>query len=103
MDGHGWLKSENIGQTTVAQERATYRRRTTSADIAKPPPVDQSAKERRERIATAAMAGMLANPKVADLHGGPLAPDQYADDAISWADALIAALDAPKTESPRHD
>jgi len=42
-------------------------------------------KERRERIATAVLAGMLAQT--------PCDPNLAADDAILQADALIAALD----------
>ncbi len=44
-------------------------------------------RDRRERIATAAMAGMLANPNVDPWR------DKIAVDAIILADALIAELD----------
>lgn len=42
---------------------------------------------RRERIATAALQGMLADPD----HEGT--PNDYADAAVRCADALIAKLD----------
>lgn len=44
-------------------------------------------RERRERIATAAMHGMLANPNVDPWR------DKVAVDAVILADALIAELD----------
>lgn len=44
-------------------------------------------RDRRERIATAAMRGMLANPNVDPWH------DKVAVDAVILADALIAELD----------
>ena len=44
-------------------------------------------RDRRERIATAAMVGMLANPNVDPWR------DKIAVDAIILADALIAELD----------
>ena len=55
-------------------------------------------RERRERIATAAMQGMLANPNVDPWH------DKVAVDAVILADALtdalIAELDKPKEVQP---
>jgi len=44
-------------------------------------------RDRRERIATAAMRGMLANPNVDPWR------DKVAVDAVILADALIAELD----------
>ena len=44
-------------------------------------------RERRERIATAALAGMLANEERAGTF------EVYAQDAVGVADALIAELD----------
>jgi hypothetical protein len=44
-------------------------------------------RDRRERIATAALAGMLANPNVDPWR------DKVAVDAVALADALIAELD----------
>ena len=41
---------------------------------------------KRELFAAMAMAGMLADPE----RGGP--PDDYANEAVSLADALLAAL-----------
>lgn len=49
--------------------------------------------DRRERIATAAMQGLLA----ADRPGRFC---DFAEDAVAFADALIAELDKPK-EAPR--
>jgi hypothetical protein len=43
--------------------------------------------ERRERIATACLAGLIANPQCSGKF------EDYADDAIRYADALIARLD----------
>ena len=47
----------------------------------------ESMPDRRERIATAAMAGMLADP---ERHGSP---KDFAKYALQHADALIAELD----------
>ena len=44
-------------------------------------------KERRERIATAALQGILSCP---DTDGGPRASAKY---AVAYADSLIAELD----------
>ena len=49
---------------------------------------------RRERIATACMAGMLANPDVDPWRV------KVAVDAVFHADALIAELDKPKEVQP---
>jgi hypothetical protein len=49
--------------------------------------------QRRERIATAALMGLLASIGGHDVD----APIEIASDALSYADALIEALDA-KTE-----
>jgi hypothetical protein len=43
--------------------------------------------ERRERIATACLAGLMADPKVDG------SPDDMSDCAVRFADALIARLD----------
>ena len=51
-------------------------------------------RDRRERIATAALTGMLANPNVDPWR------DKVAVDAIIYADALIAELDKPKEVQP---
>ena len=51
-------------------------------------------RDRRERIATAAMAGMLANPNVDPWR------DKVDVDAVALADALIAELDKPKEVQP---
>ena len=51
-------------------------------------------RERRERIATACMAGMLANPDVDPWRV------KVAVDAVFHADALIAELDKPKEVQP---
>jgi len=47
-------------------------------------------RERRERIATAALSGILANPKE-NLTG--LEREWHAAEAVRYADALIAELD----------
>lgn len=46
---------------------------------------------RRERIATAALAGMLADSS------GHASIASYVADAVAFADALIAELDKPRT------
>ena len=51
-------------------------------------------RDRRERIATAAMRGMLANPNVDPWR------DKVAVGAVILADALIAELDKPKEVKP---
>ena len=51
-------------------------------------------RDRRERIATACMAGMLANPDVDPWRV------KVAVDAVFHADALIAELDKPKEVKP---
>ena len=51
-------------------------------------------RERRERIATAVLTGMLANPNVDPWR------DKIAVDAVFHADALIAELDKPKEVQP---
>ena len=51
-------------------------------------------RDRRERIATACMAGMLANPDVDPWRV------KVAVDAVFHADALIAELDKPKEVPP---
>jgi hypothetical protein len=43
--------------------------------------------ERRERIATACLAGMIANPECSGKF------EDYANDSVKYADALIARLD----------
>lgn len=49
-------------------------------------------RDRRERIATAALQGLLACPN----NEGKF--EAYAKDAVAQADALIAELDKPKEE-----
>ena len=51
-------------------------------------------RERRERIATAALAGLLAN------HDNAGDFEAYAQDAVGAADALIAELDKMQESSP---
>ena len=51
---------------------------------------DREHRDRRERIATAAMAGMLAD------HTTSGTKADYAFLAVNFADALIAELDKPK-------
>ena len=51
--------------------------------------------DRRERIATAALAGMLADRLTEE----PAAVE-YAKRAVKFADALIAELDKPKEVKP---
>lgn len=68
-DLEGWIAAPDpLAAMEKAQNQAYYR-------------------ERRERIATAAMQGMLANPNVDPWH------DKVAVDAVILADALIAELD----------
>lgn len=50
-------------------------------------------RERRERIATAVLAGFAA---YSDPISGPIGGLDAVASAIEWADALIAALDEPK-------
>jgi hypothetical protein len=52
-------------------------------------------RDRRERIATAAMAGVLADPT-----NNTCPASLYATWAIELADALIAELDKPKGVQP---
>ena len=49
--------------------------------------------ERRERIATALMAGLLSNPGIVDCFG---ACNLIAKEALDGTDALIKALDEVK-------
>ena len=49
--------------------------------------VRQRNRDRRERIATAALIGILSDP------GFQMGPARIANDAIAYADALIAELD----------
>lgn len=51
-------------------------------------------RDRRERMATAALAGMLADPA---RDGNP---KDFAKYALEYADALIAELDKPKEVKP---
>lgn len=55
-------------------------------------PQEKAARERRERIATAALQGILSCP---DTDGGPRASAKY---AVAYADALIAELDKPQED-----
>lgn len=50
--------------------------------------------ERRERIATAAMQGLLSSVAI------DLFPGELARDAVDYADALIKELDEPKEVAP---
>ena len=50
--------------------------------------------DRRERIATAALQGLLADPN------GYASISGYATGAVALADALIAELDKPKEVKP---
>lgn len=71
----GWINAPDPLQAMEkAQNQALYR-------------------ERRERIATACLAGMLAT-------GNKGTANDYASWAVNYADALIAELDKPK-EVPR--
>ena len=54
--------------------------------------VDPYLQERRERIATAALQGLLSCPNNAG------SPKAYALDAVAQADALIAKLDKPEED-----
>jgi hypothetical protein len=51
-------------------------------------------RDRRERIATAVLTGILANPNVDPWRG------KIAVDAVFHADAMIAELDKPKEVQP---
>ena len=51
-------------------------------------------RDRRERIATAALAGLLADPS------GHATINGYVVSAVALADALIAELDKPKEVQP---
>lgn len=50
--------------------------------------------ERREKLAAAALSGMLANPEHAGSHA------EYADDAVRYAEALIRRLDRSVEDAP---
>jgi len=86
-----------------------YRRRTTSAapkDLPSAFPtlaqsIDQSAKERRERIAVAVYAAMFAANPPATTRDPEKQLKIVAETAALAADALIAALDAPTTEGAK--
>lgn len=59
---------------------------------------DQAAADRRERIATACLAGLLADPRSAEraVSNGTAPRDlipAYAREAVQFADALITELD----------
>ncbi len=77
-------KIDELGRTidTVLAERDGYARRLDSLTL--------PSAERRERIATACLAGMLA-----DRRNHAQVSRERARGAVSFADALIAALDAP--------
>jgi hypothetical protein len=75
-DLEGWITAPDpLAAMEKAQNQAYYR-------------------DRRERIATACMAGMLANPDVDPWRV------KVAVDAVFHADALIAELDKPKEVPP---
>ena len=75
-DLEGWITAPDpLAAMEKAQNQAYYR-------------------DRRERIATACMAGMLANPDVDPWRV------KVAVDAVFHADALIAELDKPKEVQP---
>ena len=60
-------------------------------------PAGKAIRQRRERIATACLQGMLANPGVYD---DDFDRAEYAESAREYADALIAELDKePKCEN----
>lgn len=54
--------------------------------------IDLYLQQRRERIAAAALQGLLSYRS----HSGPR--EAYAQDAVAYADALIAELDKPEEE-----
>ena len=101
--GDGWILRDwasNVGvQQIVMREEAielrdlllqTFPLGTPMSDearIAEAWQDTRDARERRERIATAVLAGMLAQT--------PRDPDAAADEAIQQAEIMIAALDKP--------
>jgi hypothetical protein len=75
-DLEGWINAPNpLAAMESTQNQAYYR-------------------DRRERIATAVLTGMLANQNVDPWR------DKIAVDAVFHADALIAELDKPKKVQP---
>ena len=75
-DLEGWITAPDpLAAMEKAQNKTLYR-------------------ERRERIATACLAGMLGDSK----RGGCF--EVFAEDAVNFADALIAELDKPKEVQP---
>ena len=75
-DLEGWITAPDpLAAMEKAQNQAYYR-------------------DRRERIATAVLTGMLANQNVDPWR------DKIAVDAVFHADALIAELDKPKKVQP---
>lgn len=80
------LDSLAVGESCRDVDGDTWTRLPDLGD--EPQSADQARKERRERIATAAMAGILSHP------GRRATVAEYASGAVALADALIAALDA---------
>lgn len=80
------LDSLAVGESCRDVDGDTWTRLPDVGD--EPQAADPARRDRRERIATAAMAGMLSRP------GNDGAPARYAAVAIALADALIDALDA---------
>ena len=58
----------------------------------------QASNERRERIATAVLSGLLASGRLG-VDPGETSMADRAQDAVQWADALIAELDKPQGET----
>lgn len=75
-----------VGQSCVDCDGDTWTRLPDVGDA--PQAADPARKERRERIATAALAGILSHP------GRRATVAEYASGAVALADALIDALDA---------
>jgi len=78
-DFEGWLTAEN---PLKAMEAAMRQEEAMATAL-----FQKEHRERRERIATSALAGMLANEDRAGTF------EAYAQDAVEVADALIAELD----------
>lgn len=84
--------NELMKRATRAQEKiaANYERHTRAQEQIAANQAEAARHwraERRERIATAAMQGLLSNPKF------QMGPPRVCNDAIVYADELIAQLD----------
>jgi len=68
---------------------------TCTCGMPKPEEWEPALKERRERIATAVLAGIMADPgHVTGTVNGHITPEQWnASKAVKMADALIVELD----------